>query len=83
MPPALFMMYPGTERGHSAAVFTNPELWASPELMEAHRPSDPRLEYSGEPRRSYPRSQIYGTMRIVVSSSSPDQPYDTAFRSHL
>ncbi len=62
-----------------AAVFTNPELWASPELMESF--IDRQILDWNTPvnRDSYPRSQIYGTMRIVVSSSSPDQPYDTAF----
>ncbi len=62
-----------------AAVFTSPELWASPELMAGF--VDRQIMDWNTPvnRDSYPRSQIYGTMRIVVSSSHPDKKYDTAF----
>jgi len=62
-----------------AAVFTNPELWASPELMESF--VDRQVTDWNTPvnRDTCPRSQIYGTMRIVVSSSNPKKKYDTAF----
>jgi hypothetical protein len=40
----------------------------------------PGMEYAGQPRQTYPRSQIYGSMRIVASSSPhPRKNYDTAF----
>ncbi len=62
-----------------AAVFTNPELWASPELMENFVDRQV-LEWNTPVNRdAYPRSQIYGTMRIVASSSHPKKKYDTAF----
>jgi hypothetical protein len=62
-----------------AAVFTNPELWASPELMEKFVERQV-LEWNTPVNRdTYPRSQIYGSMRIVASSSHPDKKYDTAF----
>ncbi|MFB3786846.1 MAG: hypothetical protein ACE15F_10815 [bacterium] len=62
-----------------AAVFTNPELWASPELMESFVERQ-ILEWNTPVNRdSYPRSQIYGSMRIVTCSSHPKRKYETAF----
>ena len=62
-----------------AAIFTNPELWASPELMD--RFVDRQiLEWNTPVKRdAYPRSQIYGSMRIVACSASPNKKYDVAF----
>ncbi len=62
-----------------AAVFTNPELWASPEYMEDFVERQV-LEWNTPVNRdTYPRSQIYGSLRIVASSSHPSKKYDTAF----
>ena len=62
-----------------AAIFTNPELWASPELMDSFVDRQ-ILEWNTPVNRdSYPRSQIYGSMRIVACSSSPKKKYDVAF----
>jgi UDP-glucose/GDP-mannose dehydrogenase family protein len=61
------------------AIFTNPELWASPELMESFIERQV-LDWNTPVNRDvYPRSQIYGSMRIVASSSHPSKKYDTAF----
>ncbi|MEW6234251.1 MAG: hypothetical protein AB1656_02590 [Candidatus Omnitrophota bacterium] len=66
-----------------AAVFASPELWASPELMESFVDRQ-ILEWNTPVNRdSYPRSQIYGSMRIVASSSHPGKKYDTAFAISL
>ncbi|MBN2326155.1 MAG: hypothetical protein JXR73_03305, partial [Candidatus Omnitrophica bacterium] len=62
-----------------AAIFTNPELWASPELMESFVNRQIMDWNTPVNRDSYPRSQIYGSMRIVASSSHPSKEYDTAF----
>ncbi len=62
-----------------AAIFTNPELWASPELMESFV-NRQILDWNTPVNRdTYPRSQIYGSMRIVASSPHPRKKYDTAF----
>lgn len=61
------------------AVLTSPELWASPELMESFIDRQ-ILDWNRPVRReAFPRSAIYGSLRIVASSPHPDQPYDTAF----
>lgn len=61
------------------AIFTNPELWASPELMESFVYRQIMDWNTPVKRDAYPRSHIYGSMRIVVSSSHPKKKYETAF----
>ena len=61
------------------AVLTSPEFWASPQLMESF--VDRQILEWNRPvgRDKYPRSQIYGSLRIIGSSPRPEQPYDTSF----
>ncbi|MBZ0258050.1 hypothetical protein K8I31_18440 [bacterium] len=61
------------------AIMTSPELWASPELIDRFVDRQV-LEWNTPVKREYyPRPQIYGSLRIVASSSSPKRKYDTAF----
>jgi len=61
------------------AILTSPEFWASNDLMEQFVDRQV-LEWNRPVSRSaYPRSQIYGSLRIVTSSSGPKGDYDTAF----
>ncbi|HNT34029.1 MAG TPA: hypothetical protein PKH07_03435, partial [bacterium] len=61
------------------AVLTSPEFWASPELLDQFVERQ-ILEWNRPVNRDkYPRSQVYGSLRVVASSSGPDCPYDTAF----
>ncbi len=61
------------------ALLTTPEVWASESLMQ--RFVDRQVLEWNTPvnRDSYPKSQIYGSARIVASSSHPKKKYDTAF----
>lgn len=61
------------------AVLTSPEFWASNELMDQFIERQ-ILEWNRSVNRDkHPRSQIYGSLRVVASSSGPERPYDTAF----
>jgi len=62
-----------------AAILTSPEFWAAPELMK--RFVERQILEWNQPvlRDRLPRSQVYGSLRIVASSAHPDQPYDIAF----
>jgi hypothetical protein len=61
------------------AVLTSPEFWATPELMERFVERQ-ILEWNMPVvRNRLPRSQIYGSLRIIATSPHPDQPYDVAF----
>ncbi len=61
------------------AIMTSPELWASPELIDRFVDRQV-LEWNTPVKREhYPRPQIYGSLRIVASSSNPKRKYDTAF----
>ncbi len=61
------------------AVLTSPEFWTTPEFMERFVERQV-LEWNTPVQRDrLPRSQIYGSLRIVASSAHPDQPYDAAF----
>jgi hypothetical protein len=61
------------------AILTSPEFWARPEFMESFVERQ-TLEWNQPVLRDrLPRSQIYGSLRIVVSAADPDQPYDVAF----
>ncbi len=58
------------------AARTTPEFWASPEYM-TNFVDRQILEWGVSVLRDrLPRSQIYGSLRIVASSSAPDRPYD-------
>ncbi len=62
-----------------AAILTSPEFWATPEFMESFVERQ-ILEWNTPVQRDrLPRSQIYGSLRIVASSPHPDQPYHAAF----
>jgi hypothetical protein len=62
-----------------AAVLTSPEFWASDELMRSFVDRQ-ILEWNMPVNRdTYPRSQIYCSLRIIVCSSEPEEPYRTAF----
>ena len=62
-----------------AAVLTSPEFWASDTLMRNF--VDRQILEWNMPvsRESYPRSQIYCSLRVVVCASGPDTPYELAF----
>ncbi len=62
-----------------AAVLTTPEVWAHEELMQ--RFVDRQVLEWNTPvnRDAFPKAQIYGSVRIVASSSHPSKQYDTAF----
>lgn len=61
------------------AILTSPEFWAAPELME--RFVERQITEWNTPvvRNRLPRSQVYGSLRIIASAPGPDQPYDVAF----
>jgi len=62
-----------------AAVLTSPEFWASDDLMRSFVDRQ-ILEWNMPVNRdTYPRSQIYCSLRVVVCSSGPNEPYQTAF----
>ncbi|MEW6753292.1 MAG: hypothetical protein AB1505_20270 [Candidatus Latescibacterota bacterium] len=62
-----------------AAILTSPEFWAAPEFM-ARFVERQILEWNTPVERDrLPRSQIYGSLRVVASSPHPDQPYVAAF----
>jgi len=62
-----------------AAILTSPEFWASPELMDGFVERQ-ILEWNTPVLRDrLPRSQIYGSLRIIATSAHPDQPYEMAF----
>jgi hypothetical protein len=58
------------------AARTTPEFWASPKYMTNF--VDRQIVEWGVPvlRDRLPRSQIYGSLRIIACSSGPDRPYD-------
>ena len=61
------------------AILTSPEFWASPELMDGFVERQ-ILEWNTPVLRDrVPRSQIYGSLRIIATSAHPDQPYEMAF----
>ncbi|MFH1740962.1 MAG: hypothetical protein ABIH23_18320 [bacterium] len=62
-----------------AAVLTSPEFWASANLMKSF--IDRQILEWNMPvsRDTFPRSQIYCSLRVVVCSSGPDEPYEVAF----
>ena len=61
------------------AILTSPEFWADPGLMQSFVERQ-ILEWNQPVLRDrLPRSQIYGSLRIVASAAHPDQPYDVAF----
>ncbi|MBT3345805.1 MAG: hypothetical protein HN404_22600 [Gemmatimonadetes bacterium] len=61
------------------AILTSPEFWASPDLMERFVERQ-ILEWNTPVTRDrLPRSQIYGSLRIIATSAHPDQPYEMAF----
>jgi len=61
------------------ALLTSPEFWAAEDLMRAFI-NRQILEWNRPVQRDrYPRSQIYGSMRIIAASSHPDRDYDLAF----
>ncbi len=58
------------------AARTTPEFWASPEYM-TNFVDRQILEWNAAVARDrFPRSQIYGSLRIIASSSAPNRPYD-------
>jgi hypothetical protein len=61
------------------AILTSPEFWAAPELME--RFVERQITEWNTPvvRNRLPRSQVYGSLRIIASAPGPDQPYNVAF----
>ena len=62
-----------------AAILTSPEFWADPGLMQSFVARQIIEWNTPVTRERFPRSQIYGSLRIVASSPHPDQPYDLAF----
>ncbi len=62
-----------------AAILTSPEFWASPDLMESFVERQILEWNTPVTRDKLPRSQIYGSLRIIATSPHPDQEYDTAF----
>ena len=62
-----------------AAILTSPEFWADPGLMQSFVERQIMEWNTPVTRERFPRSQIYGSLRIVASSPHPDQPYDLAF----
>src|SRR5207248_922854 len=57
------------------AARTTPELWASPKYM-TNFVDRQIVEWNVAVQRDrLPRSQIYGSLRIIASSSSPEEPY--------
>jgi len=62
-----------------AAVLTSPEFWASNKLMRNF--VDRQILEWNTPvsRETYPRSQIYCSLRAVACASGPDAPVDVAF----
>jgi hypothetical protein len=61
------------------AVLTSPEFWADPGLMRSFVERQIMEWNTPVTRERFPRSQIYGSLRIVASSPHPDRPYDLAF----
>ena len=62
-----------------SAILTSPEFWASPELMQRFVERQ-ILEWNTPVTRGrLPRSQIYGSLRIIATSAHPQQPYEMAF----
>lgn len=61
------------------AMRTSPEFWADERLMRSF--VDRQILEWNRPvfRDRYPRSQIYGSLRVVAASPHPDLPYETAF----
>src|SRR5262245_33618694 len=58
------------------AARTTPEFWASPEYM-TNFVDHQVVEWNVAVQRDrLPRSQIYGSLRIIASSSGPKTPYD-------
>ena len=58
------------------AARTTPEFWASAEYLR-HFVDRQIVEWNTAVQRDrYPRSTIYGSLRIIASSSAPGRPYD-------
>ena len=62
-----------------AAILTSPEFWAGPELMHSFVERQILDWNTAVSRDRLPRSQIFGSLRIIATSSHPDQPYQMAF----
>jgi hypothetical protein len=58
------------------AARTTPEFWASPYYMTNFVNRQITEWHAAVNRDRHPRSQIYGSLRIIASSSHPDRPYD-------
>jgi hypothetical protein len=58
------------------AARTTPEFWASASYMDNFVDRQITEWHVAVQRDRHPRSQIYGSLRIIASSSHPDQPYD-------
>ncbi len=58
------------------AARTTPEFWASPFYMTTFVNRQVTEWHVAVNRDRHPRSQIYGSLRIIASSSHPDRPYD-------
>jgi hypothetical protein len=58
------------------AARTTPELWASPLYMTNFVNRQVTEWNAAVERDRHPRSQIYGSLRIIASSSHPNRPYE-------
>jgi hypothetical protein len=58
------------------AARTTPEFWASPSYMNHFVDRQVAEWNTAVVRDRLPRSTIYGSLRIIASSSAPGQPYD-------
>jgi hypothetical protein len=58
------------------AARTTPELWASPVYMTNFVNRQVAEWNAAVERDRHPRSQIYGSLRIIASSPHPNRPYD-------
>jgi hypothetical protein len=58
------------------AARTTPEFWASPNYMTSFVNRQVTEWHATVNRDRHPRSQIYGSLRIIASSSHPERAYD-------
>lgn len=65
------------------AARTTPELWASPLFMTNFVDRQVAEWNAAVVRDRHPRSQIYGSLRIIATSSHPSRPYDLTHKIAL
>ena len=61
------------------AIITSPEFWASADLMQRFVERQILEWNTPVTREKLPRSQIYGSLRIVATAAHPSQEYEMAF----